>query len=214
MKLNRTTSLGTWRAEHKKYQNKEKSTKEEISMNDRTKNSVTSKQPIIIIDKSVVSGLKQSTFNDRSKFRSHIELSSRLFPKDTSKGESSERSLSPSLRRSQSSLKVSSKHLSQVGTFTHDRQTQMAIARLESAIIDRKNGSVVKRRHTDRHSTPLRVKDFKVMTLATSSNSVIETSEREKLHKFVESDTKLELLNYDGKDLPPYLKSSFLKQKQ
>ena len=214
IKLGRTTSLGTWGIPIEKRSFYEKSTGMDISLNDRTKNS-NKKQAIVVIDRSVASTFQKTSTNDLAKSKLQVELSSRLFIKETSKTSNMSRSASPLTKKVRSSFTESSTDLKMCRNSQKSRQTQILIGKLENAIKYRINGSISKSRNSNVGTTPIKTQsNNKPMTIITSGNAVIQTEEREKLHKLVESDTNLELLNYDGKELPPYLKSKFLNDKQ
>lgn len=215
IKLGRTTSLGSWGGipiEKRSFY--EKSTGMDISLNDRTKIS-NKKQAIVVIDRSVASTFLKTSTNDLAKSKLQVELSSRLFNKETSKTGNMCRSACPLIKKVRSSFTESSTDLKMSRNSQKSRQTQILIGKLENAIKYRINGSISKSRNSNVGTTLIKTQsNNKPMTIITSGNAVIQTVEREKLHKLVESDTNLELLNYDGKELSPYLKSKFLNDKQ
>ena len=217
VKLCRTASLGYSRSgHHGKYSFRDRSTREEASLNDRTKTSNKTKPVIVIMERS--DGLKDGRriSNERSNSISKAELSSRLYHRESNKKQPFNKSASPKIKKSLFNLKGSIRRPNFIREDANESsiQTQSLIRKLESAVRERINGSVNKSRILNSRSKSDTSIKSRIICQAASGNTVIHTEEREKLHRFVEIDTQFELLNYDGKEVPGYMKSWFIDEKQ
>lgn len=188
----------------------DRSTREDSSGLERTRiRSLGKLECVSIVDILSPRRRRKESAESSRIIESRIKLSNRLYPTELSRKEISYRSVSPLVKKFNFTLRKSFKHLGALS------KTQALIGKLEKSIEQRVNGSLSKSKSVSLDKK-ISVKPQKggKLTQANSGSTLIHIKERNKIHKFVESDINLELLNHDGEELPLYMRTIFLKEKQ